>query len=276
MIYPALGFWLIFETPLINSDRVPRVAELLTDPRWPWQPRLVRPMQAPAGALYPWPGGKIAAKALPGIVEDVLRSDSATGIYLSTSRQDEGNHAFLVVDNGTPRTHPDGRIPYTAIGLCRYPVPAGKSVDPWLALVCELAAVLEAKHGVIWVDPDERYVIARQFVSGSAQPRQAPDHPSNESHRINRARRDLGERYVRFPGWATFLRSAHVEAIGGREKLLSTVKPAVVHDVGDLLYIQLSASVDDALTDETQARRRALIELLAPIIVPLPPEPPSA
>ncbi|NVB84751.1 MAG: hypothetical protein HOV81_40655, partial [Kofleriaceae bacterium] len=44
-------------------------------------------------------------------------------------------------------------------------------------------------------------------------------------------------------------------------------------DVGDLLYIQLSASVDDALAEEAQARRRVLIELLTPIIVPLPPEP---
>ncbi|NVB80737.1 MAG: hypothetical protein HOV81_20240, partial [Kofleriaceae bacterium] len=180
-------------------------------------------MPSPGEGLYPWPGGKIAATALPGIVEDVLRSDSATGIHLSTSRQDAGNHVFLVVDNGTPRTHKEGRIPYTAIGLCRYPVPAGKSIEAWLSLVRELAAVLEAKHGVIWFDADERYVTARQFVLGWAQPRQAPDHPANESHRINRARRELGDRYVRFPGWATFLRSAHVDAIGGREKLLATV-----------------------------------------------------
>ncbi|NVB80738.1 MAG: hypothetical protein HOV81_20245 [Kofleriaceae bacterium] len=276
MTYPALGFWLIFETPLLKSDRVTNVAELLTDPRWPWQPSLVRPMPSPGEGLYPWPGGKIAAKALRGAVEDVIRSDSATGIYLSTSRQDAGNHVFLIVDNGTPRTHKEGRIPYTALGLCRYPVPPGKSIDAWLALVRELATVLEAKHGVIWVDADERYIIARQFVSGSPRPREAPDHPGNESYRIIHARRDLGERYVRFPGWATFLRSAHVDAIGGREKLLATVNPPVVHDVGDLLYLQLSASVDDALSDETQARRRALIELLTPIIVPLAPARPAA
>jgi hypothetical protein len=41
-----------------------------------------------------------------------------------------------------------------------------------------------------------------------------------------------------------------------------------VHDVGDLLYVQLSASVDDALAPETEARRQAFIELLKPIIVP--------
>ena len=76
---------------------------------------------------------------------------------------------------------------------------------------------------------------------------------------------------MRFPGWATLLRSAHVDAIGGREKLLSVVKPPVVHDVGDLLYIiQLSSSVEDALAPETEARRQALVALLNPIIVPQP------
>ncbi len=48
------------------------------------------------------------------------------------------------------------------------------------------------------------------------------------------------------------------------------MKPPVVRDVGDLLYIQLSASVDDALAAETEARRQSLSELLAPILVPQP------
>jgi len=160
--------------------------------------------------------------------------------------------------------------PFRAIGLCRYPVPPGKNVEAWLTLVRELATLLEARHGVIWADKDDRVVIARQFVMGSAAAREAPDYPGNESHRINRARQLLGDRYVRFPGWATFLRSSHVKAVGGREKLLAVVKPPVVHDVGDLLYVQLSASIDDALAPETEARRQALIELLTPIIVPQP------
>lgn len=272
MTPPAIGFWLIYGTRLIDSDRVSRISELLTDPRWPWQPSLVRPMPAPGEGLYSWPGGKIAAKELRRTVEDVLRSDSATAIHLATSRQEPGNHAFVIVDNGSPRVLPEGRTyPYRAVGLCRYPVPAGKSIDKWLTLVRELAAALQAGHGVIWADSDERYTVARQFVSGSAQPKQAPDHPANEAHRINRAREHLGDRYVRFPGWATFLRSAHVQAVGGRDKLLAAVNPPVVHDVGDLLYVQLSASVDDAHSAETEGRRRALIDVLAPIIVPVPP-----
>jgi hypothetical protein len=229
-------------------------------------------MSNPGEPLYPWPRGKVAAKALPATIEDVLRSKSTTAIHLSMSRQDAGNHAFVIVDNGSPRAiHEDQAYPYGAIGLSRYPIPADKSVDRWLALVRELAAVLEAAHGVIWVETDERFLMARQFVSGTPDPRKPPDYPTNESHRIVHARKLLGDRYVRFPGWATFLRSAHVDAVGGREKLLSVVKPPVIHDVGDLLYVQLSSSVDDALAPETEARRQALVELLSPIIVPVPP-----
>lgn len=44
---------------------------------------------------------------------------------------------------------------------------------------------------------------------------------------------------------------------------------AVADDVGDLLYVQLSATVADALAPATEARRRALADLLAPITVPV-------
>lgn len=268
VIYPSLGFWLLFEKRL-SGDQCPRVAQLLTDPRWPWQPALVRPSQMSGEPPYPWPGGKIAAAKLPSTIEDVLRSPSTTGIHLAMSRKDSGNHAFAIVDNGNPRPMHQGiSCPFQAIGLSRVPFPAGKRVEPWLALVRELAVVLEAVHGVVWMDADDRYVIARQFVMGSPSAREPPDYPGNEARRIVHARKLLGDRYVRFPGWATFLRSAHVEAIGGREKLLAVVKPPVVHDVGDLLYVQLSTSIEDALAPETEARRQVFIELVQPILVP--------
>ena len=168
-------------------------------------------MPAPGDGEYPWPGGKIATKALRETIEDVLHSDAATAIHLSTSRQDHGNHAFAIDDNGSPRALHEGRTyPYRAVGLTRYPVPAGKSIDAWLALVRELASIVEAGHGVTGASP-------RSPGQRGASDQQA---------------------------WATFLRSAHFEAVWGRNKLLTAVNPPVVHDVGDLLYIQLSASID--------------------------------
>ena len=144
----------------------------------------------------------------------------------------------------------------------------GKSINDWLAVMRELAETMQIGHGIICAEADERWTMARIFLMGTDQPRMPQDYPHNESSRIRNVRREMGERYVRPPAWATFLRRAHVDAVGGRDHLLATVQPPVVHDLGDLLYLQLSASVEDALAPETEARRRALAELLAPITVP--------
>ncbi|MBK9036210.1 MAG: hypothetical protein IPL61_34030 [Myxococcales bacterium] len=270
MTPPSLGFWFIHRTPLFEPTPARAIARLLTDPRWPWQPSLVRPMHRTGGPIYPWPSGKVAAVSLGQTIEDIMRSDQAEAIHLVLSRKDSGNHAWCVVDNGRLSSYQERiAFPMRAVGMCRSAVPPGTSIDAWLELVRGLAVVTTAVHGVIWVDTDERPIVARQFLSGTSQPKQPPDHPANESSRIARVRDVLGERYVRPPGWATFLRRAHVDAVGGRDRLLAAVAPPVVHDVGDLLYLQLSASVADALAPETEARRRALAELLAPITVPL-------
>jgi hypothetical protein len=263
----SLGFWLLYRTPLYDERRAGEVARLLTDPRWPWQPCFVRPMQRPGEALYDWPSGKTAASKLPGVIADVVRSERSQGIHLVASRADQSNHAWVVVDNGQPEVAHEGvAYPLSTRGMCRADVPAGRSLEAWLGVVRELASLVEAVQGVIWAGKDERPMIARQFLTGSHQPKMPPDHPHNESARINRVRNELGERYVRLPGWGTFLRSSHVEAVGGRARLQELVQPAVVEAVGPLLYVQLSP-LADALAPETETRRRALAELLAPITV---------
>ncbi|MBK9036209.1 MAG: hypothetical protein IPL61_34025 [Myxococcales bacterium] len=257
-------------TPLFEDRYVAPLTRLLTDDRWPWLPSIVRPTQRPGQPLYPWRGGKTARAALPGVVADVLRSELTEGVNLVASRTEAGNNAWYNVESGRPgHRHASQSYPFDARGLCRTDVPTGKGIDAWLALVRELAATLDPGNGIIAAEADERVLLARIFVQGSPQPRMPPDHPANESSRIARVRDVLGERYVRPPAWATFLRRAHVDAVGGRDHLLAVVQPPVVHDVGDLLYLQLSASVADALAPETEARRRALAELLAPITVPL-------
>ncbi len=265
----SVGVWLLHRTPMYARDTAERVAALLTDPRWPWQPSTIRPTQRPGHAVYPWPKGKVARAALQATVRDVFASELSTGVDLVCARTDASNHAWAHIYNGRLAPHEeDVPFPLESLMLCRDATPPGKSVDAWLGVVRDVAALAYSVHGVVWVGDDEAPIFARQYLVGRAQPRQAPDHPANEIDRVLRARRELGERYVRSPGWATFLRSAHVEAVGGRARLLAAVAPPVVHDVGDLLYVQLSATVADALAPATEARRRALADLLAPITVP--------
>ena len=57
--------------------------------------------------------------------------------------------------------------------------------------------------------------------------------------------------------------------MGGRDKILAVVKPPVVRDVGDLLYVQLSERIIDALAPEAALRLRAFTDLVAPLTLPL-------
>lgn len=266
----SAGAWLLHRAPVYAREPAERVAALLTDARWPWQPSTIRPTQRAGHAVYPWPRGKVARSALQATVLQVFTSELSTGIDLVCARTDAANHAWAHVYNGrlAPQDE-DVPFPLESVMLCRAGAASGDSVDAWLGVVRDLAALTHAVHGVVWVGDDEAMILARQYLMGRPQPRLAPDHPANESDRVRRARRDLGDRYVRLPGWATFLRSAHVDAIGGRARLLAAVEPPVVHELGDLLYVQLSATVADALAPATEARRRALADLLAPITVPV-------
>lgn len=265
----SLGFWLLYRTSLFDAEHADAVARLLTDPRWPWQPSLVRPTHRPGQEVYDWPKGRVPASELRATVRDIMRSERAQGIHLASSRQDHANHAWVIVDSGQHEAaHEAVAYPLVACGICRTHVPAGRSVDEWLSVVRELASVVDAVHGVIWAGVDERPILSRQFLIGRHQPKLPPDHPHNESARLLSHRRVLGERYVRISGWAVFLRRAHLEQIGGLAALRAYVQPAIVEPLGELVYLQLS-SLADALEPETEARRLALAELMKPIIVPV-------
>lgn len=265
----SLGFWFIYRKPLHERETAERVATLLTDPRWPWQPNLVRPSGRAGHAVYPWPPGKIAARELRATVIDVLRSDRTSGIHLVTSRQDKLNHAWVVLESGRWESIDEGiAFPFDGMSICRT---GGKPLDGWVELVSELAVELEAANGLIFAGEDERPIVVLQFGSGRYREKDPEDHPYTENERVQRVRKELGARYVRPPRWGTYLRAEHVAAVGGRAKIAEIVKPPVMRAVGPLLYVQLSERIEDAVTPETEARRKVFTELLAPITVPRVP-----
>ncbi len=63
-------------------------------------------------------------------------------------------------------------------------------------------------------------------------------------------------------------RAGHVDAIGGRDRIQKEVQPALMEQIGDLLYIQLTAWIDDAWTPEMWNKRLKLRQLMEPILVP--------
>jgi hypothetical protein len=56
--------------------------------------------------------------------------------------------------------------------------------------------------------------------------------------------------------------------IGGRTKVIDVVEPAVVQDVGPLVYFQLTERVGDALAPAAEAKRARFEELVAPLLPP--------
>jgi len=266
----TLGFWCIHDQPLHNSDTAREVARILTDPRWPWLPSLVRPMQRPGHPTYPWKSGRIRAADLRDTVADIVASPLTLGAMLHLSKQGELDHAWYQVDNGQRSPSDiDFLYPFHAVAMCRgTELPSGASAVAWIELMHELVKITRAPHAMIWAGTDWRTIVARQFLSGNPLPQYPPDHPAHEIDRARRKRRDLGDRWIRSPAWGTYLKPSHVDAIGGREKIVKVVGPDVVRDVGELVYFQLSERVEDAVTAETERKRRAFEELAQPITVP--------
>lgn len=271
----SLGFWFIFRTPLSASERAERVADLLTDKRWPWQPNLMLADQRPGQPMYAWRRGKIRTAELRGEILNALKSDLVAGVHFGASHQDRLNHAWFHLKTGQPDSLHDGvAFPLIGIGMTRTSdLPAGKTGESWLELVHDLVEAVDAAHGVIWAGTDERPIVALQYGIGSATSKRPEDYPGNENWRVSQGHKALGDRWVRPPAWGTYLKPEHVAAVGGRDGILDAVKPPVLRLVGGLLYIQLSSRVEDALLPETQAKRKALVALLDPITVPRVPLP---
>lgn len=81
--------------------------------------------------------------------------------------------------------------------------------------------------------------------------------------------RDLvGAKYVRNARWGTYLRDHHIESVGGLDRIRRQVEPARVDRLGELVYFQLTESIEDAVGPACDAKRRAFDAVLAPILPP--------
>jgi hypothetical protein len=269
----ALGFWSVYKNPLFVGEQPERISALLTDPRWPWQPQLTRPDQCPGQDLYSWKSGKIPSARLSEEIRAIIASEVTAGVILALSRKDSLNHCWIHLKTGRPSILHEGvEAPLVGLGLCRTEnLPKGKSVEAWLEVVHELVATTQSANAVIWIDDDERRILSRQYGTGVRQPKRSEDYPPNENVRVQLGRARLGVRYARPPGWGTYLNSIHVAAIGGRERIREVVQPPVMRDVGELLYLQLSESVADALSSEVTTKRHALTTLMEPLALPRAP-----
>jgi len=216
--------------------------------------------------------GVIPAAKLRSAALEVLSSASVTVLYCGVSAKELLDHANLTVATGRFPNDSDSIQSHTRMRMPPDVLP-NEVVAAWVELQHEIIESVGAIHGVIVTGTNEDVVRAEvglslRIVSGQVM------HPRPEEIRSYAYKRWLlGHQYVRRPRWGTYLKPAHVEAVGGRAKILEVVQPEVTRDVGDLFYVQLTAKVTEATSDLAKHRHQAFAELLAPIT--MPPAPPE-
>ena len=241
---------------------------LLTDPRWPWQPQLLFAASIPRGPLTPQVKGKIRRLDLDGAIRAALTASSTSRIRLSCSKLNDSNRASIVIDTG--RFSPGAeRVPFEIRSQVHvHELPDAPSGASWIALCHDLVRAVRGVHAVIPVTRS-RYAMNDELYLSTTTVNGRLQHPdAMEIQRINKHRTHLGTKYLRPPRWGNYLGPDAVAAAGGRDRIAAVVKPAVLAEVGPLLYVQLSAGFEDALAPATEVKRQELGTLLAPVMIP--------
>ena len=263
-----LGMQCVQDDSLLrDAVRQARLADLVVDPRWIYQFKLVTTTYMPGLPAQPQFPGVVAAARMRAAALEAISSESVTSALFSVSKKDSLDQAHFDV-----RTGRDSSPSLSIRSNARWRVPEDADVDAagalWVELQHAIIETLGVTHAVI-VTATNEYVLNAEIWLGLTSLDGTVMHPRPDEISSYAARSHLlGDKYVRRPRWGTYLKPAHVAAIGGRDRILDVVKPPVVRDIGELLYIQLSERVSESTGDAAKARYRAFADLLAPITMP--------
>jgi len=270
--FAHVGVAMYFLTePGADDTRAARLAELLIDSRWPWLPwwasYTARDKREDRSAVRV--GGKNGvAPLLEGIASPRLWT-----LYMNRAKGD-GNFTSVALD----LRHVGSPAALQLLITCRSTeLPKDKTFPAFLALVHDVTLVIGARHAIIGAWPTYDHAVGDTWLT-----RMVLDTPKGdirlglpalydaERDLVSKWRSSIGDRYARHPRWGTYLHPGHLAAIGGVERIRAEVAPAVIEPVGDLTYVQLTDSIDTAMTTEAETKRRALQALMAPILVGAP------
>jgi hypothetical protein len=249
-----------------DPARVERVARLLLDERWPWPPRHASCSGIDPAHDRPWTeldrehGVELLARYLVDPTVSALRVRHAAG---------DADHGHATIDSGRADWNRDAPFDLDMISRIAE-LPTGKNTASWLALVHDLIVEVAPLNAIVCVWPDHD-----RTVSDVAQMRIVLDTRDGESElgvvptaADRTPRRCIGKTYARHPRWGTYLNADHLAAIGGEARVAAEVAPARLDRCGALTYIQLTDTIESAMTAECDERRRRLQALMTPILAP--------
>jgi hypothetical protein len=257
-----LGLHFMRGRPLAEeATRLERMAHLVTDPRWCISFKLVDIGHVPGKPLEPVFSGRIAARELPDAARMALCGENVDHVMFGTSRKESSDVARFYINTGRTNGEPSW-------GNTRWRVPYEPAAAAWVTLQHEIVVATGAQHAVIVATTTSELAgieVWMQNVSHEGKP--VHPHPQEiSSYMVHR--HELGDTYVRAPRWGTYLSPKHLAAIGGRAAVAATVEPAVVREVGPLVYFQLTERVSDAFAPATEAKRARFEQLARPLLPP--------
>jgi len=257
------GLAVYFDEPVREPGHALRVAKLLLDERWPWLPWYL----SYTGIDRPYDRASQRVNAKTGVqrlADGILNPQHDLAIL----RRAAGDKNFTAAQLDTGRI---GKGPFRLQMTCRVAeLPEAKSTAAWLDLVRDMVRELSPTNGILGVwpayDPAISDVMKMRMLLDTrwgvfelgVLPDMADPTPSL----------DIGRSYARYPRWGTYLSDAHLAAIGGVERIQAEVAPATIERVGTVTYIQLTDSIETAMSVECGERRQRLQAIMAPVLAP--------
>lgn len=254
-----------------DRARCERLARLVFDERWP-----VIPAFAKFTGVHKrddQPSKRISAKTGPAVIAGGLQQP-AYARMTAYKRAGTKDITWLRVDTGRMGEDWNFEAPFDLQILCRPEDAPGQSLDAAITLVHDFVTTTGARNATLGIWPT--FDIANHDVTlirtildtrWGEYNISLPPAFAEQCGLVRSERKFIGKTWARHPRWGTYLNAAHVAAIGGIERIRAEVAPARIEPVGDLTYIQLTESWLTALAPETEQRRHALEQLMAPIIV---------
>ena len=206
--------------------------------------------------------GLLPTKERDRVYTDILATDATNTVDMASSVRSDGDYAHFSIDTQV--------LPWSAKKTKVYglrPWEPAVTHSQWLTDVLEFADRAPANQGVVFAMATHTAAMSEAWPSNIILPHGGDAHPRPDqisSMSVNQ--KEMGSRYVRFPRWGTFYSRAYLAQLGGTDRIVELVRPAVVRELAAGIYFQLTDSFESALSDEALAKQHAFEVVAEPLL----------
>ncbi|KAB2911797.1 MAG: hypothetical protein F9K40_00085 [Kofleriaceae bacterium] len=261
----TLGFAFTLEHEALHSpDLRDEALRLMASPSWGPPLRYFSSI-AVSGQKKVRRPGLLSAKERDGIYAEILATEATGTVGMASSARSDEEFAQFSIDT---QIQPWSARKAKTCGLRPWEPTVTRS--QWLIDVLTFAERAPANQGVVFAMATHAAAMAEAWASNITLPNGRDAHPrADQVSGMSVNHKEMGSRYVRFPRWGTFYSRAYVAQLGGADRIVEVVRPAVVRELGAGMYFQLTDSFESALSDEALAKQHAFELLAEPLLPPI-------